>query len=211
MKTIAIVNEEPTAASVWQAVAGTMIGDELLDWPPDLFALTEVILERSEAFRLALSPPHGQQWPPERSPSWADAVADAGQRWSAWAEDGAGEIPELLAEEWQAFREGALTPLKHLAEGRDWRMCEALLTVHAMADEACAGLGVALDAFAETGCIYRARGRELLASTGSMARIPPDRVRVPAHQRPLRRSDGQRTCEQKPQRRRGVAEPIRTR
>ena len=51
--------QEPTVASVWQAVASNTIGDELLEWPPDLFALTEVILQRSEAYRFALSPPAG--------------------------------------------------------------------------------------------------------------------------------------------------------
>jgi hypothetical protein len=51
--------KEPTPASVWQAAAGSTIGDELLEWPPDLFALTEVILQRSEAYRFAFSPPAG--------------------------------------------------------------------------------------------------------------------------------------------------------
>ena len=43
--------EEPTPASTWQAVVGRPIRDDLLGWPPDLFALTEVILERSETYR----------------------------------------------------------------------------------------------------------------------------------------------------------------
>ena len=62
---------EPTLASVWQAVAGTAIGDELLAWPPDVFALAEVILQRSQAYRFALSPPPGSSWPPASSPDWA--------------------------------------------------------------------------------------------------------------------------------------------
>src|SRR5258708_9935125 len=57
-------------------------------------------------------------------------------------------------------------------------MCEALLTLHAIADEACAGLGVALDRSDGDGCLYRARGRELLARTGSLARIHANFVRV---------------------------------
>jgi hypothetical protein len=69
-------------------------------------------------------------------------------------------------------------PLEHLAEARDWRLCEALLTLHAIADEACAGLGVALTASQGPGCVYRARGRELLAKTGTLARISPHSVRV---------------------------------
>jgi len=50
---------EPTLAQAWQAATGTTFGDELLEWPPDLLALTEVILQRSEAYRFALSPPAG--------------------------------------------------------------------------------------------------------------------------------------------------------
>ena len=37
-------------------------------------------------------------------------------------------------------------------------MCEALLTLHAIADEACSGLGIALTEFGGKGCVYRARG-----------------------------------------------------
>jgi hypothetical protein len=44
--------QEPTPASTWLAVAGTSITDEVLEWPADLFALTDVILE-SRAGRVA--------------------------------------------------------------------------------------------------------------------------------------------------------------
>src|SRR5882724_891209 len=68
--------------------------------------------------------------------------------------------------------------LEDLAEGRDWRMCEALLTLHAIADEACAGLVMVLDRYDGKGCLYRARGRELLARTGALARIQSHSLRV---------------------------------
>jgi hypothetical protein len=89
-----------------------------------------------------------------------------------------GALPRLLVEERSLFSERAGIPLEHLAEGHDWRMCEAVLTLHAIADEACAGLGVAVDRADGKGCIYRARGRELLARTGSLARIPTHFLRV---------------------------------
>ena len=169
---------EPTPASTWQAMAGSPITDELLEWPPDIFALTDVILARSEAYRFLLSPPSGVQWPPGRFADWSGAVMEAGRKWSCWAEDGGRALPELLAEEWGVVRERAGMPLEQLADGSDWRMCEALLTLHAVADEACAGLGVALDRSGGNGCVYRARGRELLARTGSLARIHTRFVRV---------------------------------
>jgi hypothetical protein len=78
MTATAVVNEAPTPASVWQTMAGTTVGD-LLDWPPDLFALTEVILERSEAYRFALSPPAGTERLTANKP-WASRGSDNGLR-----------------------------------------------------------------------------------------------------------------------------------
>jgi hypothetical protein len=157
--TLSSRREEPTPASVWYSLAGSSITDKFLDWPADMFA--EVILGRSKVYRFLLSPPRGLDWPPSRISSWSEAVEEAGKQWSG-VQDRKATFPELLAKEWQAFRERAEMPLEDLAEGRDWRMCEALLTLHAIADEACAGLGAALDGTDRKACIYRARGRELL-------------------------------------------------
>ena len=52
-------------------------------------------------------------------------------------------------------------------EARDWRLREALLTLHAIADEACAGLGVALYAAGADGVRYPARARELRSRPGA--------------------------------------------
>jgi hypothetical protein len=165
----------PTLASTWQGAAGTPIADELLDWPPDVFALANVILGHSEAFRFALAP---VDWPPRRHPGWAELVEEAAVAWSAWAEDRRRALPDLLLEVWSVVRRRAEVPLEDLAEGRDPRLWEALLTLHAVADEACAGLGVALDTSDAAACVYRARGRELLARTGSLARMDPSVLRV---------------------------------
>ena len=43
-----------------------------------MFALTNVLLGRSEAFRFALSPPPGVRWPPAGAADWSSAVVDAG-------------------------------------------------------------------------------------------------------------------------------------
>ena len=165
----------PTPASAWHAASGGPITDQLLEWPPDVFALTNVVLARAEAFRFALS---DESWPPSRFPDWAHEVEEAGRRWSAWAKDRAGALPDLVTAEWNVFRERLELPLEQLAVRRDERGCEALLTLHAIADEACAGLGVALDSSHAEGCVYRARGRELLARTGSLARIDARYLRV---------------------------------
>jgi hypothetical protein len=134
-----------------------------------------VTLDRAEAFRYVLS---AKDWPPSRIRDWPQAVEEAGRRWSAWAEDRTGAMPGLVAAQWGVVCEGAEVPLEELALRGDLRVCEALLTLHAIADEACAGLGVALDSSSAEGCVYRARGRELLARTGSLARIDARLLRV---------------------------------
>jgi hypothetical protein len=167
---------EPTLASTCEAIAGCRLSDELLEWPPDVFAVTNVALDRSEAFRFAISPVGA--WPPTRFGDWAAAVEEAGRAWGAWVEDRTVAFPALVTEEWAAVAEAAETRLEDLALGDGRRAREALLTLHAIADEACAGLGVALDTADAAACAYRARGRELLARTGSLGRMNPHVLRV---------------------------------
>jgi hypothetical protein len=169
-------HHQPTAASTWHAIAGAAITGSLLEWPPDLFALTNLILSRTEAFRFSV--PAAPGWPPGATRQWAEAVEEAGRDWGACVEDRELAMPELLASEWDAFNECLEAPLERLAEGREAEMRKALLTLHAIADEACAGLAVALDSSQGDGCMYRARGREMLARTGSLSRINPQVLRV---------------------------------
>src|SRR5262245_23314733 len=130
--------QRPTLASTWSAISGGGFTDELLGWPPDVFALTNVLLDRSEAFRFALSPPAGVRWPPAGAGDWCDAVVDAGREWSAWVEDPRGSVPSMVAEEWGVALERADLPLADLAQGRGWRGCQAPLCVHAVVCDAVA-------------------------------------------------------------------------
>src|SRR4029077_20387443 len=84
---------EPTPASTWYAASGAPITDRLLEWPPDVFALTNVVLARAEAFRFALS---FEDWPPHRFTDWAQAVEEARRGWGAWVEDRTGALPDLV-------------------------------------------------------------------------------------------------------------------
>jgi hypothetical protein len=167
---------EPTLASTWHAASGGAITDDLLEWPPDVFALTNVVLARSEAFRFALSPI--EQWPPAGYPDWGRMLVEGGLSWGAWVDHRRGPPPELVRQEWAALKGRAELPLEDLAQGLDPRVCVALLTLHALADEACAGLGVALDTSDAVASVYRARGRELLVRRGSMARVDPRLLKV---------------------------------
>jgi hypothetical protein len=66
--------ETPTPASTWCGLAGSPLTDKLLEWPADVFALANVILERTEVYRFVLSPLCGMEWPPRRFfSSWSDA------------------------------------------------------------------------------------------------------------------------------------------
>jgi hypothetical protein len=167
-----------TVESLWRDIAGRRLGDELLDWAPDLFAFTDVVLDRSEAYRFAVSPPEGTSWPPPEVPDWHLAVADASAGWCAWAQGDRTELPGLVAEEWTVVCEGSATSLDELASGRGWRICRALITLHAIADEACAGTGVTVADVPPGGARFRARARELLARTGTLSRISRQRLRV---------------------------------
>ena len=163
--------EALTVGALWHDIAGRRLGDELLDWAPDLVAFTDVVLARSEAYRFAVSPPQGTSWPPPEMADWYLAIADASAGWCAWVDgDGTG-LPGLVAEEWAAVCERSATSLDELATGRAWRMCQALITLHAIADEACAGTGVTVADVSRNGARFRARARELLARTGTLSRI----------------------------------------
>ena len=132
---------ELTIGSTWLAASGRAVDDDLIQWPPDMFAFTDVALDRSEAYRFAVSPPANQQWPPIRIARWSETVASAARHWCRWAEDRPGEPPILVVREWQMVHDAAATPLDEVASGRAWRVCEALLTLHAISDQAYAELG----------------------------------------------------------------------
>src|SRR5580658_9136490 len=85
---------EPTLESTWQAVTGSPITEELLEWPPDLFALTDVILDRSQTYRFLLSGPGGVGWPPSRIPRWSDTVEAAARQWCVCVGIERGDGPE---------------------------------------------------------------------------------------------------------------------
>ncbi len=168
----------PTIESVWFGLTGSPVEETLLEWPPDSFAFTGTMLERSQAYRFAVSPPAGRQWPPTRRAEWSDAISDAAAQWCGWAEEREGPPPSLVARSWAVVRNSVTTKLDDVGSGHAWPLCESLLTSHAVSDEACAGIGVAVDLSRTSGYRCRARARELLARTGSLSRLPRHRLRV---------------------------------
>jgi len=167
-----------TVASVWGVPPGGDLTDAALEWPPDVVAVTQALLDRSEAFRFAVSPPAGRTWPPPLPPKWSEQITTSAAEWIGWLEREQGSPPALIAEMWRIIVDNLDLPLEDVASGTAWQVCEALLTLHAIADECCAGLLGEADARHRAGRVYRAWGRELLAHSGSLSRVAPDRVRV---------------------------------
>jgi hypothetical protein len=151
-----------TVRDLWGWLAGDIPS---LDWAPDIAALTGVLLERTHAYRFVVSPPAGVSWPPA---GFASQVVQEAAAWRAGT-------PGAAVEAWWATLGDHLeTPLTDLAAGRPWEVCEAALALHAVADETCAGC--AGGPAPPQGAVFRGMARELLARTGSMARLPIDRV-----------------------------------
>jgi hypothetical protein len=106
------VPQETTAGSLWQAMSGRPLSADLLDWPPDLFALTSLLLQRSGAFRFALSPPPGRQWPPGSRREWSTTVEAAGREWSGVVDAPGEPVPPLLVSMMEVVVAAATTPLE---------------------------------------------------------------------------------------------------
>jgi hypothetical protein len=119
------VPQRMTAGSLWQAISGRPLSADLLDWPPDLFALTSLLLERSGAFRFAMSPPPGRQWPPGSRSGWSATVEAAGRAWSGVVDAPAEPAPPLLVSMMEVMVAAAATPLEELSTGADWDLCAA--------------------------------------------------------------------------------------
>jgi hypothetical protein len=146
--------------------------DALADWPPDVFAATNLLLDHSEAYRFSVAPPSGERWPPE--PDWSASVRQTAGEWCDSLDRG-GSMPAAVAALWEVIARGREVSLADLRRGEEWELCRALLTLQAIADETCAR--VSMGAPAPTGAFERRAG-EMLADRGSLSRFSPARLRV---------------------------------
>lgn len=158
--------------------------EELSRWPPDVFAYTSTVLADSGAYRCVINPPPGNVWPPNEpdGTSWETGLrADAGS-WAAWAADGAPPRAEPADNRLRRLRDtlaaSLSVPLTELERGDRWQTLADLLHLTALADEASAGAGLR----SETP--FQRQVASLLASTGSLSRLPLDRAGVQPKLRP---------------------------
>lgn len=148
-------------------------------WPPNVFALTSMLLEGSGAYRCAVSPPAGQQWPP--STNWEARVRREASTWIRWALRLRSGSPARLKAHGEVLK-GSLGSVASSIDA-DWSVCTAVLELHAMADEACAGVGIPVapkptagDSTTFETFVYRANAR--LGARGTLADVDPGVVRV---------------------------------
>ena len=171
------------------SVAPGMSWRDLCRWPPDAFAATGSILADSGAYRWVICPPEGRSWPPSGGvcdqASWEESVVRCGQTWAEWAasiaasdEGGPLDPPEAVARCAASLDAARDTHIADLGEGDGWETVLALLELHALADEACAGAGLAVASD------FQRAARTVIEQTGSLARLPTDRVRVLPKLRP---------------------------
>lgn len=164
-----------TISSYFADFGPTPTWDEVVWWPPDVFALTNLILDHTEGYRFVVAPRTGRRWPPV--PAWNERVQAAAR---AWRDCGSARrrrpLPEFLVDHWHTISRGRDTPLDAIQTGTKWEANEALLTLHAIADEACAEVAVR-GPWASAGSFER-RAWKLLQRHGSLSRLSPARVRI---------------------------------
>jgi hypothetical protein len=163
-----------TIRDVLDDLRGPMDWEELTAWPPDIFAITGVLLAQSGAFRLTISPPDGKEWPPRKS--WASEIRALGDEWALAARfDADLARPTLPTEIASACTQVKANQSVAVADVDDrWDIACDLLLLHAAADEACRELGISS---------ARAAGFALsanlhLTANGTLSRIAVDRLRV---------------------------------
>jgi hypothetical protein len=137
-----------------------------------VFAFANLVLDHTEGYRFVVAPPDSRSWPP--LPDWDAAVRGAAREWRKAAGRPDVVLPPLVESCWDTVTRRRDTPLSALRGGDPWELCEALLTLHAIADEACAGVaqGGTADHSFERLAWHSLQGR------GSVARLSPARVTV---------------------------------
>jgi hypothetical protein len=128
------------------------------------------VLDHSEAYRFAAAPPPGFRWPP--TADWNERVAATGREWRTGAMSRGAPAPRRVLEQLDILTRRRDEPLASIRGGADPELSTALLTLHAMSDEAGAGLMTA------NGGPFERRAWELLESHGSLSRLSPGRIRV---------------------------------
>lgn len=169
---------ERTIADVARSLAPGWTCQDFLTWPPDAFALAAAVLSESGAYRLIVSPPAGLRWPPDdlSGDTWESDVERWAREWSAWAvaRRPGRRRPKTLSRLATTIAAAWRLPLVELDEPRNWNTLVSVLMLHAIADEACSGLGVQ---HSSPGSLH-SWATQLLLQEGTLSRLSGRRARV---------------------------------
>lgn len=133
----------------------TFVGarDDPPRWPPDLFALVAFLFQQSGAYSRVID----DDWPGPTWPvhdDWKKAVVEAADEWRnairkekaselAWTPPGQTSVPQLVKTLWASVTpELARSPTTLCDPQSDRALCDALVTLLAIADEAAHGAGI---------------------------------------------------------------------
>jgi hypothetical protein len=120
----------------------------LVRWPPDLFAVTWALLQRTGTYRFAASPPEGIEWP--RSRDWDDMLESTVQSWIAEFGSDSSPTDPVLRKAIEVITslstKVSMEDLQHRStwdsSSDSWALISEVLTLHAFADQACAQVGM---------------------------------------------------------------------
>ena len=163
-----------SVASYYDAYAPAPAWEAIPAWPPDAFAVANLVLDHTEAYRFVVAPPAGRPWPP--APDWNQRVTRAAREWAACCGQHEDAVPEMVQRCWATVSRLRQTPLSEVRTGEAWELCEALLTLHAMADEACSGLSTAWRRLSEAS--FERLAWAMLEEQGTLSHFAPGRLRV---------------------------------
>lgn len=153
--------------------------EQLLRWPPDVFALTSTVLGDTGSYRFVVCPPLFREWPPSTEErEWQESIVDEAAAWAASASSSALDPPSSVQEIAQLLSAAEAAELATLDAEESWALLTALLRLHALADEASEGAG------RRTGSRLQQIAARRLGEDGTIARLSPDRVRVLPKLRP---------------------------
>ena len=165
----------------WLAPAGKS-WNELRKWPPNVFALTSTLLSDSGAYCLAVCPPNCREWPAIPD-FWTVKLPKCSEEWRSYAVKKR-KVPEELRYFWNILcksKDVGISDLKNSKNNsRQWKTCEAILCLHAMADEACAGFGIPSGWPGATNkeITFSTKAYRLLTRFGTFAELYPETIRV---------------------------------
>ena len=134
------------------------------------FAVANLVLDQTEGYRFVVAPPAGRRWPPFKR--WEAEVQEAGSAWN----QSPTLPPPLVRNSWETVTRSRDVPLADVRSGAAWELNAALLTLHAVADEACANVASPKRHVSDIG--FEADAQRLLEAQGSLSRILPVRLRI---------------------------------